>query len=328
MAAPDKLRGTASAKEAAAAIARAAAAAHWSCDLAPVSDGGEGLLDVLGGANRTSRVTGADGRPVEARWRLDGDEAVIESAEAAGLERVGGVEANDPMTATTRGVGELVNEAARAGAKRITIGVGGSATTDGGRGCLEAIGNPARLAAVRLVVACDVEIGFVDAADVFAPQKGASAAQVGLLRRRLQRLAADYKNEFGVDVRSLPGAGAAGGLAGGLAAIGARLVDGFDHVAGVLGLVERVARAELVVTGEGLLDEQSFAGKAVGGVVELADEAGVPALVIVGAIDEGVTTDQRLRATVVSLVERFGEERALADTLACIEDVVTAHLTL
>ncbi|HUS62517.1 MAG TPA: glycerate kinase [Acidimicrobiales bacterium] len=326
VAAPDKLRGTATAAEAAVAMAAGAKRCGWACDLAPVSDGGEGLLEVLGGANRTSRVSGPDGRRVDARWLLDGTTAVIESAEAAGLAVVGGAEGNDPMTATTRGVGELILEAVRGGAKRITVGLGGSASTDGGQGCLEAIGNPARLGGVRLVVACDVETGFVEAAREFAPQKGASPAQVALLERRLERLASDYLAEHSIDVTTLLRAGAAGGLAGGLAAIGARLVSGFDLVADSTGLAELVAGADLVVTAEGFVDSQSFAGKAVGGVVELAREAGVPALVIAGAVDDEVR-HLDVGATVISLVDRFGESRAFDDALACIEAVVTTYLT-
>src|SRR5206468_8039844 len=129
-----------------------------------------------------------------------------------------------------------------------------------------------RLRGVELVVACDVTTTFVDAAEVFAPQKGASPAQVALLTRRLERLAQVYEAQFGVDVRAIPGSGAAGGLAGGLAALGATLVPGFDVVADALSLTERLDDVELVVTGEGFLDAQSFAGKAVGGVVERSEE--------------------------------------------------------
>src|SRR5207253_2126515 len=141
---------------------------------------------------------------------------------------------------------------------------------------------PRRLRGVTVTVACDVTIPFVEAAEVFAPQKGATPAQVALLRRRLERLAQVYERDYDVDVRSLPGSGAAGGLAGGLAALGAILVPGFEVVAEALSLEERVAAADLVVTGEGFLDDQSFAGKAVGGVVDLAADADVPVLVAAG----------------------------------------------
>src|SRR3954452_11683463 len=282
LAAPDKFRGTASAAEVAAAIGRAARAAGWDCDEAPIADGGEGILEVLGGAVRRSVVRGPLGAEVEAEWRMRDDAAVIEMARASGLLVAGGREGNGPRAASTAGTGQLRAAAVTQGARRIIIGMGGSATTDGGQGCLEVLEPHARLRGVDLVVACDVTTRFVDAAEVFAPQKGASPAQVALLKRRLERLAQLYEDDYGTDVRSLAGSGAAGGLAGGLAAIGAQLVAGFDLVADALDLPERVAEAQLVVTGEGYLDDQSFDGKAVGGMVELAKEAGVPVLVVVG----------------------------------------------
>jgi glycerate kinase len=316
--APDKMRGTATAQEVAAAVGRAAAAAGWECDQAPVADGGEGTLDVLGGPNRTTTVTGPLGEPVAAQWRLDGRTAVVEMARASGLVLAGGAEGNDPIGASTVGTGELVSAAVDAGARRVLVGLGGSATTDGGLAALRSLYPLHRLAGIELVALCDVRTGFVDAAQVYAPQKGASAAQVELLRRRLERLADVYLADHGIDVRSLAGAGAAGGLAGGLAVAGAALHPGFEVVAEEVGLYELVVGADLVVTAEGFLDEQSFEGKVVGGVVELAAEAGVPCVAIVGevvdhpgAVPEGVG--------VVSLVERFGEDRAHRDTLACIE---------
>jgi glycerate kinase len=318
--APDKMRGTASAQEVAAAVGRAAAAAGWDCDEAPVADGGEGTLDVLGGANRTTVVTGPLGEPVVAGWRLDGRTAVVEMARAAGLTLVGGAEDNDPIGASTVGVGELVTAAVDAGARRVLVGLGGSATTDGGLGALRSMYPLHRLAGVEIVALCDVRTSFVDAAEVYAPQKGATSAQVELLRRRLERLADVYLADHGVDVRALAGAGAAGGLAGGLAVAGAALHPGFDVVADEVGLYDLVVGADLVITAEGFLDEQSFEGKVVGGVVELAAESGIPCVAIVGevvdhpgAVPEGVG--------VVSLVERFGEDRAHRETVACIEAV-------
>ena len=322
VAAPDKFRGTASATEVADAIGRAAWEAGWRCDEVPMADGGEGLLEALGGANRVSTVTGPLGDPVEAPWRLDRSTAVIEMALASGLTLVGGAEGNDPVAASTYGTGELVNDAVEAGARRVIVGVGGSATTDGGLGALRALYPLQRLRGVEIVVACDVSIGFVDAAERFAPQKGASPAQVELLRRRLERLAQVYEEEHGVDVRARRGSGAAGGLAGGLAAAGATLVDGFEVVAEEVGLDEKLEGADLVVTGEGFLDEASFEGKVVGGVADLAAELGVPVLAVVGRVYDEVHD----RVPVVSLVERFGEDRALHDTAACVTEAVAAHL--
>lgn len=322
VAAPDKLRGTASAAEVAAAVSRAAATHGWTCDEVPLADGGEGTLDALGGPNRTTTVTGPLGDPVEARWRLDGRTAVIEMARASGLELAGGAEGNDPVAASTAGTGELIVAALDAGATRVIVGVGGSASTDGGLAALRELHPLGRLKGVELIVACDVRTGFIDAADVFAPQKGATAAQVELLRRRLERLAQVYLDEHGVDVTALEGAGAAGGLAGGLAAAGARLVPGFDLVADEVELYDHLEGADLVITAEGFLDDQSFEGKVVGGVAALAAEAGVPVVAIAGEVFDGA--EQRIDA--VSLVERFGEERARQDTVACIEEMAAALL--
>jgi glycerate kinase len=322
VAAPDKLRGTASASAVAAAIGRVAAACGWLCDEVPMADGGEGTLDALGGANRTTTVTGPLGAPVEAGWRLDGRTAVIEMARASGLELVGGAEANDPIAASTAGTGELIVAAMDAGATRVIVGVGGSASTDGGLAAMRALHPLARIRGIDLIVACDVRTGFVDAAAVFAPQKGASAAQVELLRRRLERLAQVYEAEHGVDVTALAGAGAAGGLAGGLAAAGARLVPGFDLIADEVELYEHLEGADLVVTAEGFLDAQSFEGKVVGGVAALAADAGVPVVAIAGEVFDDV--GDRIEA--VSLVQRFGEERARSDAIACIEEVAAGVL--
>jgi glycerate kinase len=329
LACPDKFRGTATATELAAAVARAARAAGWRCDQAPVADGGEGILDVLGGTRRTTRVQGPLGEVVDAEWTLSGSgratRAVIEMARAAGLELAGGAEWNDPLRASTAGVGQLIMAAVAAGARKVIVGVGGSASTDGGQACLEALEPRARLSGVELVVACDVTTRFVDAARVFAGQKGATDKQIELLTRRLTALADRYEADFGVDVRDLPGSGAAGGLAGGLAAIGATLVPGFDLVAETIDLASRIEAADLVVTGEGFLDDQSFEGKAVGGVLDLAAELEVPALVVAGRIVDGLPPFEG-DVTVVSLVDRFGEERARADTVALVEEVVRLQL--
>jgi glycerate 2-kinase len=327
VAAPDKLRGTAAARDVAAAIGRAARSAGWACDEIPVADGGEGTLEVLGGPNRTTTVTGPLGDPVVADWRLDGRTAVIEMARASGLQLVGGADGNDPVAASTVGTGELIGTAVDSGARRVLVGLGGSATTDGGLGALRALYPLHRLSGVELVVLCDVRTRFVDAAEVFAPQKGASAAQVELLRRRLDRLADVYLADHGVDVRALDGAGAAGGLAGGLAVAGASLEPGFEAVADELDLHDQIEGADLVVTAEGFLDEQSFEGKVVGGVAELAAALGVRCVAVVGEVVDGLDPPPASKGLeVVSLVERWGPDRARRDTLACIEAVVAGEL--
>ena len=322
VAAPDKFRGTATAAEVAGAIAAGAKEAQGACVEVPLADGGEGLLDVLGGANRTTVVTGPLGDAVEAPWRLSRGTAVVEMARASGLVLAGGPEGNDPVGASTRGTGELLAAAVDAGARRVIVGVGGSATTDGGLGALRALYPLQRLRGIELIVACDVDTRFVDAADVFGPQKGASPAQVELLRRRLERLAQVYQEDHGVDVTGIPGSGAAGGLAGGLAAVGADLVSGFELVADELELAEHFEGADLVVTGEGFVDEQSFDGKVVGGVVDLAAEIGLPVLVVAGEVFDGVGH----RIDAVSLVDRYGRDRAMGDPLSCITEIVAEHL--
>lgn len=322
LAAPDKFRGTATASEAAAAVALAGRSVGARTRQVPMSDGGEGFTEAFGGANKISVVTGPLGDPVPAGWRLSGKTAVIEMAQASGLLLVGGAEGNDPIAASTAGTGELIVEALDGGARRIFVGHGGSATTDGGLAALRALFPPARLKGVELVAAVDVRCPFLEAAVQFAPQKGATTSQVELLSRRLERLAQVYLEDHGVDVTTLEGGGAAGGLAGGLAAVGATIESGFELIADELDLATAVEEADLVVTGEGFLDEGSFDGKVVGGLVGLAAEFGVPILAVAGEVFDGV--DDRVHA--VSLVRQFGRERAMADTAACITEAVEAHL--
>lgn len=321
--ASDKFRGTATAAEVASAVGVAVSARGWSMVALPLADGGEGLLDVLGGPNRKSWVAGPLGDPVEASWRYDrrSRTAVVEMARASGLALLGG-EKNDPIAASTTGTGELVFNAVEMGAQRIVVGVGGSATTDGGFGALRAMYPIQRLRGVDLVVACDVRTTFHDAPRVFGPQKGASPTQVKLLERRLRRLAQVYLEEYGVDVSELARSGAAGGLGGGLAAVGARLVDGFEFVAEEVDLYGQLESADLVITGEGFLDEQSFDGKVVGGVVGYAAEVGVPVVAIAGRVFDGVED----RLTTYSLVEHCGAERAMNNTMACISEVAAMVL--
>ncbi|TML52865.1 MAG: glycerate kinase [Actinobacteria bacterium] len=308
LAAPDKFRGTLTAREAAAALAAGAERAGWTAVELPLADGGEGTLDVLGGGNRRTLVSGPLGEPVEAAWRFEEDgTALIEAAQACGLSLAGGPERNDPLRATSRGVGELIAAAVAEGATRIVVTVGGVASTDGGVGATEAVPHPLH---VPLEVACDVDARFLDAADVFAPQKGATPEQVPLLRERLEKLV----------VPDLPGSGAAGGLAGGLAAIGARLLPGFDLVADRVGLDERLAEADLVVTGEGMVDATSFTGKVVGRVLDRAEAAGIEALVVAGDVASGSRIDA------LSLVARYGPERALAEPAECLMELVETAL--
>lgn len=328
--APDKFRHSASAHDVAAAAGRAAIRRGHEVRLLPLADGGEGLLEVVGGREERRVVTGPLGARLEAPFRVieaNGDRprtAVIEMALASGLALVGGAAGNDPVAATTRGTGELIVAALDAGARRIVVGLGGSATTDGGLGAIEAIAEDPRLREVELVAACDVTTRFVDAASVFAPQKGADDETITRLTERLVTLEARYREEYGVDVSAIPGGGAAGGLGGGLAVLGATLASGFSLVADLLGLDGALADADLVITGEGRLDATSFAGKVVGGVREAC--AG---RVRLGCVVGQATPEARALAgdmAVLSLTERFGLEASMRETTACIETLVGEYL--
>ncbi len=336
IACPDKFRGTATGLQAAVAIGRGVGT-RADVMLLPLADGGEGTLDALAAAGGTFRrvpVHGPLGELIEVEFLMWGHHAFIEMARASGLLLVGGGEKNDPMRASTFGTGELIAAAIAEGATTITVTLGGSATTDGGLGALEALQPLSRLAGVKLNVACDVETLFVDAARAFGPQKGASPAQVELLTRRLALLADRYQSERGVDVRHQPGTGAAGGLAGGLVSIGASLLSGFQCVAEAVGFTEVVDSLrpdDLLITGEGFLDEESFHGKVVGSVCLAAGRRGVPVLVVAGGVEDGLVSrglpvDVGSRVSVVCLVERFGETAAMTDTTRCIETAVHEFL--
>ena len=328
LAAPDKFKGSATAQEVAAAIGHACWELGVDCVEIPMADGGDGLLDVLGGANRRSTVTGPLGDPVRAGWRFSGDTAVIEMARASGLVLAGGADGNEALDATTTGTGELIDHALDAGAKRIIVGLGGSATTDGGFGAIRAITAIARLKQVELLVACDVSTRFTDAAAVFGPQKGASAAQVKLLERRLDRLVQMFDEDFDFDVAEVAGGGAAGGLGGALAALGGRLVPGFELVADELDLfdhldVDNPNRVDVIITGEGRLDATSFDGKVVGGIVELGRDAGIPVMAVVGDADADILEQPTGLLETAVLADLFGLESALAELKQNIERATT-----
>jgi glycerate kinase len=276
-------------------------------------------------------VHGPLGEEVAAAWRfLDtavgavSATAVIEMAAASGLELVGGAAGNDPMAASTRGSGELIKAALDEGATRIIVGLGGSATTDGGIGALEVLADDVRLRSTELLVACDVTTTFVFAAEVFGPQKGATPAMVGLLGRRLDALAEHYLDRFGVDVRQIPGSGAAGGLGGGLAVLGGKLRSGFELVADLLGLDPAIERADLVITGEGRLDVTSFTGKVVGSLRDRVAGRTDIACIVGEATPDALALAGDM--TVLSLSDRYGAEKARSDTEALIEATCAAFL--
>ncbi len=315
----DKFRGSATARALVDAVSAAIRAIGWQADGLPLADGGEGSIDVVGGPNKTSLVTGPLGDPVTASWRLDGRTAYIEMAAASGLDLIGGAGGNDPMAADTTGTGELISHAIELGARKIYVLLGGSASTDGGFGAIRAMPPFARMKEIELIVAADVSTSFTDAALTFGAQKGATPSQVRLLTRRLDRLVQLFQDEYGVDVGSIPGAGAAGGLAGGLVALGGRIERGFDVLAEAAELDLALDGATLAITGEGYLDVESFNGKVVGGVAEWSKAAGVPVLAIVGARDDDVIVPDHV--SVVSLSERFGEDASWSRTLDLAAEV-------
>jgi glycerate kinase len=280
--APDAFKGTYTAGEIAAALAEGLRDGGAEPVLRPIGDGGEGTLEALlsawPGELRTAPASDPLGRPIKARYALfdGGATAVVEAAEASGLTLVSACD-RDAWRASTRGTGELIAAAVRAGARRVLVTVGGSATTDGGAGALAALA----LARVRpeLIVLCDVATPWERAASVFGPQKGADPATVLRLEQRMASLAARAPR----DPRGVPHTGAAGGLAGGLwAYYGADLVPGAEFVLDAIGFDTLAAEAELVVTGEGALDEQTFAGKAVGVVAQRSARAATPCVAVVG----------------------------------------------
>jgi glycerate kinase len=315
--APDKFKGSLTALEVADAVARGLTAGRpdVEVDRLPVADGGDGTLAAALAAGFEAvpvTATGPTGEPVETAYARLGDVAVVEMADVSGLARLPGGR-RQPRTATSRGTGELVAAAVAAGARRVVLGIGGSATTDGGAGLLQALGAElldadgapvgpggaaleqlarvdvsgvaTALGGAEVVVACDVDnplTGPSGAAAVYGPQKGAGPDDVVLLDRCLARLADAVAGATGRDLRDEPGAGAAGGVGfAALAVLGAQLRPGIDLLLDLLGFDRLVAGADLVVVGEGSLDGQSLRGKAPVGVARRARAAGVPAVVAV-----------------------------------------------
>jgi glycerate kinase len=315
--APDKFKGCMSATEVAHALARGLdhAAPATSVDVCPVADGGDGLLDALIGAGFRSvpvSATGPTGQPVESAFVEKDGVAVVELADVAGLQRLpGGRPA--PLTASSAGTGQVMRAALDAGCDTLVVGVGGSASTDGGAGMLAGLGArlldesgqelPAggaalldvhrvdltqlhpRLAEVALVVACDVDnplLGPSGAAAVYGPQKGANDADIELLERALSRWADVLGAATGTQVASEPGAGAAGGVAFAAMCLGARTRPGIELVLELAQFDRRLERARLVITGEGSLDTQTLRGKAPAGVAAAAARQGVPVIAVAG----------------------------------------------
>ena len=315
---PDSYKGSATAAEAAEAIRNGITSVRpdAECVLLPIADGGEGsaavIREALGAEWMHADVTGPYGETVRAKYALCGEDAYIEMAEASGLCLS---ERREPLSASTRGTGELILDAVRRGARRITVFIGGSATCDGGIGMAEALGCrffdadgnavkcvgggmqsiarimlPDRdpLEGIAVICASDVTnptYGEQGAAFVFAPQKGASPEDVLALDRGLRNLADVIERGLGIDVHTLAGGGAAGGLGAGLYAFAhAEICGGFDLIAEVLDLDRRIAEADAVITGEGCTDTQSMMGKAVGSIAEIAKKHGKKCILVSGAV--------------------------------------------
>jgi glycerate kinase len=326
--APDSFKGTFSAVEVADALARGVERAGGEADRCPVADGGEGTMDVLlaalGGERVVERVRDPLGRDISAAWARIGDLAVVEMAQASGLALVAEDE-RDAWAASTYGTGQLLAAAAAAGVEEILVAVGGSATTDGGRGALEAAGD---LGDVRITVLCDVQTPWERAAEVYGPQKGADPAMVERLTERLIA----FGRELPRDPGGVPMTGAAGGLSGGLwAGLGADLVPGAPRVLDVVGFDRRLAAADAVVAGEGRLDAQSAMGKIVGEIAARARAAGVPAHAVVGQSDAEageLGLASVTEATTLDAIEAAGEAVAGADSAESAQAALAEAIAL
>jgi len=360
VAAPDSFKGSASATAAAAAIARGvlAAAPDASVVEVPLADGGEGTVEALvaarGGAYAEAAVADPLGRKITARYGFlsDGKTAVIEMAAASGLPLLSREERN-PMVTTTFGTGQLILDAISRGASEIVIGIGGSATVDGGTGMARALGvrfldaqgkeltgggeilqrirridvsgRDKCVNGVRITAASDVTnalTGPEGAAAVYGPQKGATRETVAALDAGLANLAARTKADLGVDIADVPGGGAAGGLGAGLRAfLGAKIRSGIEIVLEAVDLAWKVRDADLVFTGEGRVDGQSAYGKAVSGAAQTAQKAGVPCILLAGAIGEGagVMLERGVSAMFSIAQGPAGEGEMMAQAEALIE---------
>lgn len=264
---------------------------EWETVEMPLADGGEGTVDVLvralGGKLFSRTVTGPLGQPVEAFYGVAGDVAILEVAAACGLGLVP-PDRRNPLLTTTQGVGELLLAALEQGCRHIVVGLGGSATCDGGAGMLSVPGLVERAAEADIEVLCDVDTPFIGpkgAARVFGPQKGATPEQIVILEERMVRQAGRILKETGIDITGIPGAGAAGGLGGALmASLGAKLVPGADKVMELSGFNHILEGCDLIVTGEGKSDSQTLAGKVPFAV--LRKSKGIPVALISGRIED------------------------------------------
>jgi glycerate kinase len=359
--APDSFKGSLTALEAADAIVQGVRAVMPDAEVVsmPLADGGEGTVEALVRATEgkiiTTTVTGPMGEPVEAHFGLLGDDVtgVVEMAQAAGLNLVP-PEKRNPLLATTKGVGELMRAALDAGCTRLIVGLGGSATSDGGAGLAQALGvrlldangadlkpgagplmglekidiseRDPRLAHTTVYAASDVTnplCGPTGAAAVYGPQKGADEQMVGQLDKALGQLATVIERDLGLEIRGLAGAGAAGGLGAGLVAFaGAEIRSGPGLVLQLLGFEEFVESADLVLTGEGKLDRQIEFGKAISGVALLAEKYEVPVIAFTGCLEED--EEKLARRGIAAVVPIAPGPIAEADSIARAGDLLQA----
>ena len=317
--APDSFKGTFSAVEVADAIAAGLEHGGAAADRCPVADGGEGTLAVLLASLRGEvtrvQVQGPLGGRVEAEFALlgeAGERALLEMASASGLALVAEHE-RDPWTATTHGTGQLIRAAIDAGAREVLVGVGGSATVDGGRGALAAIAGAGGLDGAKVVVLCDVETPWERCAAIYGPQKGADPAMVARLAERLDGYAAELPR----DPRGHAMTGAAGGLSGGLwAGLGARLEPGAPYVLDAVGFDDRLRAARCVVVGEGRIDDQSAMGKIVGEICARARAASVPVHAVAGRNELSATAARELGLASVTEATDLAAMQAAGERIA------------
>jgi glycerate kinase len=328
--APDKFKGSISAKR----FVELSVKFLEECGLTvagiPLADGGDGTGEVLGDRHYRDRARTAFGEWTTSTWYASSTLAVIEVAEIVGFVRMGGPSRKGVLEGRSHGVGDLIKAAIERGYRSIAVACGGSGITDGGQGLVEALSD-VDLRGVELWALADVSTRFTDAATLFAPQKGANPDDVRVLQGRLGALAEQYVTRTGIDVTTLDGGGAAGGIAGGLATLGATIMSGFEFVAARRGLREAVRDADLVVTGEGRLDASTFEGKVVMRLAQLTERAGVSLRVVCGSLDpvvDGRKLGSRVRVTPLfadgSTVPTLGQtERRLGEVMSALgRDIV------
>jgi glycerate kinase len=327
----DKFRGTATAVELCEVVDGVVRELGGTSDVQPLSDGGEGFRDAFDGNVVEVRVSGPLGETVSAgitfSSRDSGRTAILECADAIGRDHLANPTSEEALAASSTGVGELIVAAAERGAETIFLGLGGSATSDGGLGCYEFLREHGGLP-VPVIAATDVLARF-SGARRYAQQKGVREEDLSVIDERLERVRAIYFEEHGVDVETLDRTGAAGGIAGAIAALGGSLVDGLEAVAGAVDLPERISRASLVISGEGRLDEGSLEGKVTGGMAAMTGGR-VPLLLVCGSAETSAAkafVSRYEHARIVALSERVGMERALGDVLGALREVLRMELS-